>query len=120
MIVWRNTNSHSKAATFGRIHQTLLFYSKSQAVKFHKKRRPRSRSIFGRISTLVRAESSFLRPTLQQKEFGKELLERFGQATTRPLGLATGQSRNLFTTYSTKTFPNYPSLNGSTTSKRRE
>lgn len=39
-IVWRNTNSHSKAATFGRIHQTLLFYSKSQVVKFHKKRRP--------------------------------------------------------------------------------
>jgi site-specific DNA-methyltransferase (adenine-specific)/adenine-specific DNA-methyltransferase len=40
VIVWRNTNSHSKAATFGRIHQTLLFYSKSQTVKFHKKRRP--------------------------------------------------------------------------------
>lgn len=40
VIVWRNTNSHSKAATFGRIHQTLLFYSKSQTVRFHKKRRP--------------------------------------------------------------------------------
>jgi site-specific DNA-methyltransferase (adenine-specific)/adenine-specific DNA-methyltransferase len=40
VIVWRNTNSHSKAATFGRVHQTLLFYSKSQTVKFHKKRRP--------------------------------------------------------------------------------
>lgn len=39
-VVWRNTNSHSKAATFGRIHQTILFFSKSQTLRFHKVRRP--------------------------------------------------------------------------------
>ena len=40
VIVWRNTNSHNKAATFGRIHQTILFYSRNPVVKFHKLRRP--------------------------------------------------------------------------------
>lgn len=39
-IVWRNTNSHSKAATFGRIHQTIFYYTKSQALVFNKGRRP--------------------------------------------------------------------------------
>jgi len=39
-IVWRNTNSHSKATTFGPIHQDIFLYSKSGAVKFFKHRRP--------------------------------------------------------------------------------
>jgi site-specific DNA-methyltransferase (adenine-specific)/adenine-specific DNA-methyltransferase len=39
-IVWRNTNSHSKAATFGRIHQTIFFYTKAQSLVFNKLRRP--------------------------------------------------------------------------------
>jgi DNA modification methylase len=39
-LVWRNTNSHSKATTFGRVHQTLLFYSRTQFVLFNKRRRP--------------------------------------------------------------------------------
>jgi len=39
-IIWRNTNSHSKAATFGRVHQTLLFYSRTQSLLFNKLRRP--------------------------------------------------------------------------------
>ncbi len=39
-IIWRNTNSHSKAETFGNIHQTILFYSRSSSIWFHKYRRP--------------------------------------------------------------------------------
>jgi site-specific DNA-methyltransferase (adenine-specific)/adenine-specific DNA-methyltransferase len=39
-IVWRNTNSHSKAATFGRIHQTIFYYTKSPTLVFNKVRRP--------------------------------------------------------------------------------
>lgn len=39
-IIWRNTNSHSKAATFGRIHQTIFYYTKSQNAVFNKDRRP--------------------------------------------------------------------------------
>jgi len=39
-IVWRNTNSHSKATTYGRVHQTILLYSRSQKVLFVKHRRP--------------------------------------------------------------------------------
>jgi site-specific DNA-methyltransferase (adenine-specific)/adenine-specific DNA-methyltransferase len=40
-IVWRNTNTHNKAQTFGEIHQNILFYSKSSALDFHKLKRPR-------------------------------------------------------------------------------
>lgn len=39
-IVWRNTNSHNKATTFGRIHQNILYYSKTDRIKFNKWRRP--------------------------------------------------------------------------------
>lgn len=38
-IVWRNTNSHSKAATFGRVHQTIFYYTKTQTLVFNKERR---------------------------------------------------------------------------------
>ncbi len=46
-IVWRNTNSHSKAATFGRIHQTILFFSRAQNLRFHKIRRPPFKDYIG-------------------------------------------------------------------------
>lgn len=39
-IIWRNTNSHNKAATYGKIHQMILLYSRNQALKFTKHRRP--------------------------------------------------------------------------------
>jgi DNA modification methylase len=39
-IILRNTNSHSKATTYGNIHQTLFLYSKSSRLLFHKHRRP--------------------------------------------------------------------------------
>ncbi len=39
-IVWRNTNSHSKAATYGRVHRTILLYSRTPTVCFIKHRRP--------------------------------------------------------------------------------
>ena len=39
-IVWRNTNTHNKASTFGRIHQNILFYSKSNKPYFNKWKRP--------------------------------------------------------------------------------
>lgn len=42
-IIWRNTNTHSKAATFGPIHQAILMYSKTGAFGFHKLMRPRFR-----------------------------------------------------------------------------
>jgi len=42
-IIWRNTNTHSKASTFGPIHQTILMYSKTGAYRFHKLTRPRFR-----------------------------------------------------------------------------
>ncbi len=39
-VIWRNTNSHNKATTYGVIHQDILVYSNSKDVKFHKQRRP--------------------------------------------------------------------------------
>lgn len=39
-IIWRNTNSHSKATTFGNIHQCIYVYGKTKNVRFHKLRRP--------------------------------------------------------------------------------
>ncbi len=39
-IIWRNTNSHSSAETFGNIHQAIYLYSRSTSVKFFKYRRP--------------------------------------------------------------------------------
>ena len=39
-IVWRNTNTHNKARTYGRIHQNILFYSKTNIPYFHKWKRP--------------------------------------------------------------------------------
>lgn len=40
-IIWRNTNSHNKAETFGAIHQSILMYSKTPHFYFEKIRRPR-------------------------------------------------------------------------------
>jgi hypothetical protein len=40
-IIWRNTNTHSKATTFGQIHQNILMYSRSEALGFRKLKRPR-------------------------------------------------------------------------------
>ena len=42
-IIWRNTNTHNKAKTFGQIHQTLLLYTKSPRFQFTKIFRPRFR-----------------------------------------------------------------------------
>lgn len=40
-IVWRRTNAHNKLAKqFGPIHDTILFYSKSESFVFHPGRRP--------------------------------------------------------------------------------
>lgn len=38
-IIWRNTNSHNKAATYGQIHQNILFYSRGPNLFFNKWRR---------------------------------------------------------------------------------
>jgi len=40
-IIWRNTNSHNKAETFGQIHQSILVYSRSAKFYFKKLTRPR-------------------------------------------------------------------------------
>jgi len=42
-IIWRNTNSHNKAETFGQIHQSLFLYSKANVFYFRKTHRPRFR-----------------------------------------------------------------------------
>ncbi len=42
-IIWRNTNSHNKAETFGQIHQSIFLYSKANAFYFRKTHRPRFR-----------------------------------------------------------------------------
>lgn len=39
-IVWRNTNTHNKATTYGRIHQNILFYSRGPVLFFRKWKRP--------------------------------------------------------------------------------
>jgi DNA modification methylase len=39
-IVWRRTGAHSSDRTFGRIHDTILFYSRSDAYYFHPITRP--------------------------------------------------------------------------------
>ena len=39
-IIWRNTNVHSKAATFGTIHQSILMYTKTNNFTFSKLKRP--------------------------------------------------------------------------------
>jgi len=39
-IIWRNTNSHSKATCYGAIHQNLLFYSRTSRPVFRKLKRP--------------------------------------------------------------------------------
>ncbi len=43
-IIWRNTNTHNKAATFGQIHQNVLFYSKTGKPFFNKLTRSRFRA----------------------------------------------------------------------------
>lgn len=42
-IIWRNTNSHNKAITFGQIHQSIFLYSKASEFYFIKSHRPRFR-----------------------------------------------------------------------------
>ena len=43
-IVWRRSNAHNKLTQrYGPIHDTLLFYSKTQSVVFHPPRRPHFR-----------------------------------------------------------------------------
>lgn len=42
-VVWRNTNTHNKAETFGQIHQTLFLYTRSPRYFFRKTYRPRFR-----------------------------------------------------------------------------
>jgi site-specific DNA-methyltransferase (adenine-specific)/adenine-specific DNA-methyltransferase len=39
-IIWRNTNAHNKLDTFGKIHQTLLMYTRSGRLYFNKEYRP--------------------------------------------------------------------------------
>ena len=40
-IIWRNTNAHSKAETFGQIHQNILLYAPRSTFTFRKTKRPR-------------------------------------------------------------------------------
>lgn len=40
-IIWRNTNSHNKADTFGQIHQSIFLYTRSSQYLFKKIYRPR-------------------------------------------------------------------------------
>lgn len=42
-IIWRNTNSHNKAETFGQIHQSVFLYSRAAKFYFRKTHRPRFR-----------------------------------------------------------------------------
>jgi len=42
-IIWRNTNAHNKADTFGQIHQQIFLYTRSAQYRFHKTYRPRFR-----------------------------------------------------------------------------
>jgi site-specific DNA-methyltransferase (adenine-specific)/adenine-specific DNA-methyltransferase len=42
-IIWRNTNAHNKAETFGQIHQSIFLYSRATAFFFRKTHRPRFR-----------------------------------------------------------------------------
>ncbi|MBV1734754.1 MAG: site-specific DNA-methyltransferase [Candidatus Desulforudis sp.] len=42
-IIWRNTNSHNKAETFGNIHQSLFLYARSSRFLFQRTFRPRFR-----------------------------------------------------------------------------
>jgi len=42
-VIWRNTNTHNKAETFGQIHQSIFFFTKGRPFVFHKQFRPRFR-----------------------------------------------------------------------------
>ena len=42
-IIWRRTNAHNNSRVYGRIHDTLLFYSKSRNYVFSPQLRPYSR-----------------------------------------------------------------------------
>ncbi|MDO8587581.1 MAG: site-specific DNA-methyltransferase [Armatimonadota bacterium] len=42
-IIWRNTNTHNKAETFGQIHQSLFLFTRSPRFLFQKTFRPRLR-----------------------------------------------------------------------------
>jgi site-specific DNA-methyltransferase (adenine-specific)/adenine-specific DNA-methyltransferase len=42
-IIWRNTNTHNKAETFGQIHQSLFLFTRSPRFQFQKTFRPRFR-----------------------------------------------------------------------------
>jgi len=42
-IIWRNTNTHNKAETFGQIHQSLFLFTRSSPFFFKKTFRPRFR-----------------------------------------------------------------------------
>jgi site-specific DNA-methyltransferase (adenine-specific) len=42
-IIWRNTNTHNKAETFGQIHQSVFLFTRSSRFLFHKTFRPRFR-----------------------------------------------------------------------------
>jgi DNA modification methylase len=42
-IIWRNTNTHNKAETFGQIHQSIFLYTRGRPFFFRKQFRPRFR-----------------------------------------------------------------------------
>ncbi|MGH8646409.1 MAG: DNA methyltransferase [Gammaproteobacteria bacterium] len=42
-IIWRNTNTHNKAETFGQIHQSIFLYTRTPNYRFYKTYRPRFR-----------------------------------------------------------------------------
>jgi DNA modification methylase len=42
-IIWRNTNTHNKAETFGQIHQSIFLYTRGRPFLFNKQYRPRYR-----------------------------------------------------------------------------
>ena len=52
-IVWRRTNAHNNARVYGRIHDTLFFYSKGASYQFTPQHRPYSR---GYVESMFRHE----------------------------------------------------------------
>ena len=54
-IVWRRTNAHNNSRVYGRIHDTILFYSKSGKYFFNPQTRPYSK---GYVESMFRYEDT--------------------------------------------------------------
>lgn len=52
-IVWKRTSSHNDARRFGRIHDVLLYYAKSDRAPFHVQRRPLDETYVNKVYSRV-------------------------------------------------------------------